>query len=528
MAGGDGRRRGAVPGAVRPVGHAGRPPGAGGRRHTRQAGPQPHDVRVLHGGGGGAAAGRGGGRRPGAAWARWCATPTPSPGARADRRPGDGGPAGRRRRAAAHLPHPARWGRRTSTSPSPWAEELDVDLPLATLALEHLGAALGVPSERGTTTIAASGAGMRCATVYGWDVRTGEGDFVGLTVDHLFAEIWARRGPDPRDRRLLLIGLLVGAGGLDDVHRAPARQRPGAGRDGTGGAAGDRDLPHALRRLAHGRQAQRHGRGAPGPARPGVTRTDLAELGAGVPALPATSSTGPACPTSSALTGGRPCATSPSRSGWGRAPSTRGACSGPSGSRATTWRRSSRGCSSTSGRRRSSWTSATGSSTRTTASSGSTHCGALMDVEPMGDDFVVAMCHHIEDPTFDATACATNPRARMRPIHRPPRRRPTVTRTATGPWRSTRRPRRCRSRTRRCGWRGPGPPASRWRRSTRPTRAGATTPGRSSSTCASRTSAPRRCTRCSTRSRSRATCWRCRSSTPWAAAGGRTWPGTSG
>jgi hypothetical protein len=49
------------------------------------------------------------------------------------------------------------------------------------------------------------------------------------------------------------------------------------------------------------------------------------------------------------------------------------------------------------------------------------HCGALMDVEPLGDDFVVGMCHHIEDPTFDATACATNPRARMRPVHRPPR-----------------------------------------------------------------------------------------------------------
>jgi hypothetical protein len=49
------------------------------------------------------------------------------------------------------------------------------------------------------------------------------------------------------------------------------------------------------------------------------------------------------------------------------------------------------------------------------------HCGALMDVEPMGDAFVVNMCHHIEDPTFDATAAATNPRARMRPMHRPPR-----------------------------------------------------------------------------------------------------------
>jgi len=48
-------------------------------------------------------------------------------------------------------------------------------------------------------------------------------------------------------------------------------------------------------------------------------------------------------------------------------------------------------------------------------------CGALADVEPMGDDYVTAMCHHIEDPTFDATACASNPRARMTPVHRPPR-----------------------------------------------------------------------------------------------------------
>jgi hypothetical protein len=49
------------------------------------------------------------------------------------------------------------------------------------------------------------------------------------------------------------------------------------------------------------------------------------------------------------------------------------------------------------------------------------HCGALMDVEPMGPDYVKAMCHDIEDPTFDATAIATNPRAQVRPIHRPPR-----------------------------------------------------------------------------------------------------------
>ncbi|HNH39354.1 MAG TPA: hypothetical protein PK912_12980 [Microthrixaceae bacterium] len=49
------------------------------------------------------------------------------------------------------------------------------------------------------------------------------------------------------------------------------------------------------------------------------------------------------------------------------------------------------------------------------------HCGALMDVEPMGEDYVHAMCHTIEDPTFDATAIATNRRAQVRPIHRPPR-----------------------------------------------------------------------------------------------------------
>lgn len=49
------------------------------------------------------------------------------------------------------------------------------------------------------------------------------------------------------------------------------------------------------------------------------------------------------------------------------------------------------------------------------------HCGALMDVEPMGDELVRIMCHDIEDPTFDATATATNPRAQVRPVHRPPR-----------------------------------------------------------------------------------------------------------
>ncbi len=49
------------------------------------------------------------------------------------------------------------------------------------------------------------------------------------------------------------------------------------------------------------------------------------------------------------------------------------------------------------------------------------HCGALLDLEPMGEDYVRGMCHDIEDPTFDATAVATNPHAQVRPIHRPPR-----------------------------------------------------------------------------------------------------------
>ena len=52
--------------------------------------------------------------------------------------------------------------------------------------------------------------------VYGWDVQDGPGDFFGLTVDHLFAEIWTRPGLTLRDRRLLLIGLLIGQG-LHDV-----------------------------------------------------------------------------------------------------------------------------------------------------------------------------------------------------------------------------------------------------------------------------------------------------------------------
>jgi 4-carboxymuconolactone decarboxylase len=56
----------------------------------------------------------------------------------------------------------------------------------------------------------------KMSEVYGWEVQDGPGDFFGLTVDHLFAEIWTRPGLTLRDRRLLLLGLLVGQG-LQDV-----------------------------------------------------------------------------------------------------------------------------------------------------------------------------------------------------------------------------------------------------------------------------------------------------------------------
>jgi 4-carboxymuconolactone decarboxylase len=54
------------------------------------------------------------------------------------------------------------------------------------------------------------------AKVYGWEVQDGPGDFFAMTVEHLFGDVWTREGLSFRDRRLLLIGLLVGQG-LDDV-----------------------------------------------------------------------------------------------------------------------------------------------------------------------------------------------------------------------------------------------------------------------------------------------------------------------
>ena len=56
----------------------------------------------------------------------------------------------------------------------------------------------------------------RMAEVYSFDVSDGPGDFYGYTVEHLFGDVWERKGLSLRDRRLLLIGLMV-AEGLDGV-----------------------------------------------------------------------------------------------------------------------------------------------------------------------------------------------------------------------------------------------------------------------------------------------------------------------
>jgi 4-carboxymuconolactone decarboxylase len=54
----------------------------------------------------------------------------------------------------------------------------------------------------------------RMGEVYNFEVSDGPGDFFSYTVEHLFGDIWEREGLSLRDRRLLLIGLMV-AEGLD-------------------------------------------------------------------------------------------------------------------------------------------------------------------------------------------------------------------------------------------------------------------------------------------------------------------------
>lgn len=52
--------------------------------------------------------------------------------------------------------------------------------------------------------------------VYGWNIGEVHGEFVEQTIDHLFGEVWADGKLSVRERRLVLLGLLVGSG-QDDV-----------------------------------------------------------------------------------------------------------------------------------------------------------------------------------------------------------------------------------------------------------------------------------------------------------------------
>lgn len=52
-----------------------------------------------------------------------------------------------------------------------------------------------------------------------------------------------------------------------------------------------------------------------------------------------------------------------------------------------------------------------------------THCGAYNHIRRMTNadpEMETQICHHMEDPTFDATVMAVNPQARCRPVFRPP------------------------------------------------------------------------------------------------------------
>lgn len=57
----------------------------------------------------------------------------------------------------------------------------------------------------------------RMGEVYNFEVGDGPGDFYGYTLEHLFGDIWERPGLSIRDRRLLLIGLMVGEGLSDTL-----------------------------------------------------------------------------------------------------------------------------------------------------------------------------------------------------------------------------------------------------------------------------------------------------------------------
>ena len=135
------------------------------------------------------------------------------------------------------------------------------------------------------------------------------------------------------------------------------------------------------------------------------------------------------------------------------------------------------------------------------------HCGALMDVEPMGEDYVRGMCHDIEDPTFDATAVATNPQGpgAADPPPAADAGRPAPALRVDGHHRRV-LPRRCRSSRRWTSSRRPAPPRSSSTRSTRPTKGSPTTRARCCPTSTSARSRTRRWSGSPTRCACRCTC----------------------
>ncbi len=135
------------------------------------------------------------------------------------------------------------------------------------------------------------------------------------------------------------------------------------------------------------------------------------------------------------------------------------------------------------------------------------HCGALLDVEPMGEDYVRGMCHDIEDPTFDATARRHQPQGADPPD--PPAaadaRRPAPALRMDGDHRRVlsggRRPSR-----RSMSSAEPAPPEPNSTRSTRTTKARPTTRARWCPTSTSLRSPTRRWCASPTRSACRCTC----------------------
>ena len=92
-------------------------------------------------------------------------------------------------------------------------DAVDVDLPLAEVALKNLAAGLGVPTQRSNAMDELRKKGLeKMNEVYGWEMPDMPGEYFALTVDHLFGTIWSRPGLSMRDRRMMLIGVLAAQG----------------------------------------------------------------------------------------------------------------------------------------------------------------------------------------------------------------------------------------------------------------------------------------------------------------------------